>query len=109
MTEAQAALVWCPFPNREAAKEVASRLLDQNLIACANLFGEMESVFSWQGQIQTERECGALFKTSADKMPAVIAAIGALHPYETPAILGWNCDSAFPATLQWLKQELHED
>ncbi len=109
MTESAAALVWCPFPNRETAKTIAAQLLDDKLIACANLFGDMESVFLWQGKINTDRECGGLFKTDSARLGEVIATIGSLHPYETPAILGWKCDNAFPATLSWLKESLQHE
>ncbi|KWV91438.1 divalent-cation tolerance protein CutA [Erythrobacter sp. YT30] len=109
MADRQAALVWCPFPDRDTAKKIASELLDRKLIACANLFGNVESLFSWEGEIQSDVECGALFKTDTSKMPSVITQIGELHPYKTPAILGWNCDSAYPATLDWIEEILKDD
>ena len=40
-----AALVYVPFPDRESARSVATALLDERLIACANLLGEVESLY----------------------------------------------------------------
>jgi len=31
-----------------------------------------------------------------------IERLGALHPYDTPAIAGWCCDATHPATEGWL-------
>ncbi|MEP3052063.1 MAG: divalent-cation tolerance protein CutA [Erythrobacter sp.] len=96
------ALVWCPFPDRAAARKTASQLLTEGLIACANLIGEMESLFIWQGKQSSDQEIGVLFKTRADLLDGLIARLGVLHPYDTPAIVGWHCDAVHAETAQWL-------
>ena len=102
MTGTQAALVWCPFPDRETARSAAEIALSEKLVACANIFPEIESLFIWAGAASNASECAALFKTTADKLDVLIIRLGELHPYDTPAIVGWRCDAALPATLQWL-------
>ncbi len=97
-----AALIWCPFPDRESARRIAGQLLADGLIACANILGDMESLFIWEGKAASAQEVGVLFKTTCDKLTAAIARLGTLHPYETPAIIGWDADAAHPLTLQWL-------
>lgn len=106
MSATQAALVWSTFPDRTAICSITSQLLEERLIACANIFSGIESVFTWQDSVQSSEECGALFKTESTKLAALIDRIGQLHPYETPVILGWRCDNAYPATLGWLKHSL---
>lgn len=96
------ALIWCPFPDQAAAATVASALLDEGLIACANMLPEMQSLFSWNGERGESRETGVLLKTDAALLDKAIARLGELHPYEEPAILGWRCDAALPATTAWL-------
>ena len=96
------ALVWCPFPDAEVAREVASRLLEENLIACANILPRAESLFMWEGSVSSGEETPVLFKSIAGLLDRVIERIGQLHPYDTPAIVGWQCDAAHPATLAWL-------
>lgn len=102
MSEAQAALIWCPFPDRDAAREAAARLLDEKLIACANILPTIESIFEYEGRCESETECAAIFKTTDQRTEEAIAMLGKLHPYDTPAILSWTCDEAHPATLDWL-------
>lgn len=96
------ALVWCPFPDEASAAEVADRLLDEKLIACANLLGSVRSLYQWNGERGDARECGVLFKTDAALLDIAVARIAELHPYDTPAVLGWRCDAAAPATAKWL-------
>ena len=97
-----AALVWCPFPDADSARQVTGQLLDEALIACANILGPVESHFVWDGERSSSSETAVLFKSTAAHMPLVVARLGVLHPYDTPAIIGWHCDAAHPATLAWL-------
>jgi periplasmic divalent cation tolerance protein len=100
--EPAAALVWCPFPDAESARDIIDRLLDERLIACANILGQIESHFVWEGARATGAETAVLFKTTADALPHLVSQLGAMHPYDTPAIIGWRCDAAHPATMAWL-------
>ena len=99
-----AALIWCPFPDEESAAAAASTLLGEGLIVCANLLPAMRSLYVWQGERNDAREVGALLKTRADRLEAALARLVELHPYETPAAVGWRCDAAAPATLEWLAE-----
>ena len=96
------ALIWCPFPDADSAAAAASQLLDERLIACANIASGVRSLYRWRGERGEAVECGVLLKTNAARLEAAIARLGQLHPYETPAILGWRCDAAPPATAAWL-------
>lgn len=96
------ALAYAPFPDRDSARAVASQLLDEGLIGCANLLGEVESVYEWDGERGEGAEIGVLFKTDARLLARAVARIEALHPYEAPAVLGWRCDAAGAATAAWL-------
>lgn len=96
------ALAYAPFPDSASAREVAGTLLAEKLIACANILGPVEAVFEWKGERASEQEVGVLFKTTGNALDTLIERLGELHPYDTPAILGWCCDAAHPATLGWL-------
>jgi periplasmic divalent cation tolerance protein len=96
------ALIWCQFSDEASAERAAKALLDETLIACANMLPPMRSLFVWRGQTQVRSEIGVLFKTDAALLPVAIARLSALHPDEEPAILGWRCDEGHPATVAWL-------
>lgn len=97
-----AALVWCPFPDRASAEDAAGRLLDEGLIACANILPGMISHFVWDGKRETAQEVGMLLKTNARRLERTVARLADLHPYDEPAVVGWRCDAAPPGTLAWL-------
>ena len=97
------AMIWCPFPDEDSAASVASMLLDEKLIACANLLAPMRSMYEWNGERCDAREIGVVFKTHASLLNIAVARIAELHPYETPAVLGWRCDEASPTAASWLQ------
>ena len=97
-----AALIWSPFESEEAAVKAASQLLDEGLIACANLVPGVRSLYIWQGERGEARECGALLKTDASLLDKAVARLAAIHPYETPAVAGWRADAVPPSTVAWL-------
>lgn len=100
MTEA--ALIWSPFADQATAEQAAATLLDEGLIVCANILPAVRSLYIWQGERGAGSECGVLFKTSAALLDTAVARLAQIHPYDTPAITGWRCDAAAPATLAWL-------
>lgn len=101
MTDADAALIWCPFADEDSAAAIAGQLLDEALIACANLL-PVRSLYIWNGERGEGRECAALFKTRADLLDRAIARLEAIHPYDTPAISGWRCDGTGTSMREWL-------
>jgi len=65
---------------------------------------EIVSVFVWKGETEESMETGALFKTNPALLEAASGRLAELHPYDEPAILGWRCDAAAPATISWLSE-----
>ncbi len=104
----QAALAWCPYPDHDAARAAATEMLDQGLIACANILPPVQSLFLWEGEVNQSTEVGVLFKTTAERLDRLISRLGDGHPYDTPAVIGWRCDAAYPQTLAWLERMLGE-
>jgi len=97
-----AALIWCPFPDSASARAVADRLIEERLVACANLIGPFQSLFMWQGVRSEGEETGALFKTDAGLLARAVERLEELHPYDAPAIMGWHCDTPGTASRAWL-------
>lgn len=106
MSTARAALIWCPFASIEEARGAARVLLEERLVACANIVPGVISLYRWQGRIEEAGEAVLLAKTQAPLLEAAVNRLAQLHPYDTPAILGWDAAEAPPATLAWLQAAL---
>ncbi len=96
------ALIWCPFADEDSSAAAARQLLDEELIACANILPPRRSLYTWQGERNEAVEVGVLFKTDASALDRAIARLAEIHPYETPSILGWRTDVAARPTARWL-------
>lgn len=96
------ALIYCPFPDAQSARDIGQRLLDEELIGCINVGAPIFSMFTWAGECGEGEEAPALLKTDAALVERAIARLEELHPYDAPAILGWPC-IAGQATRNWLE------
>jgi len=101
------ALIWSTFGDMHSAEAVADTLLEERLIACANILPAVRSLYRWNGERGEGSEVAVLFKTRADLLEKATARLEALHPYDAPAISGWRCDAAGAATLGWLNADCH--
>lgn len=102
------ALIWCPFGSEESAAAIATRLLNERLVACANILPPMRSLFVWQGALEEARESGVLFKTDAALLERAVERLAELHPYDEPAVIGWRAAAAPAGTRAWLAGLLDE-
>ena len=95
------ALIYCPFADTATAEVIGAQLLDEGLIACINIGGPIRSLFVWQGEHGEAEEWPALLKTDATLLRKAMIRLEDLHPYDSPAILGWPCEAG-AATSRWL-------
>ena len=98
----EAALIWSTFGDEATAREAANTLLDEGLVVCANLFPDVQSLYVWRGKKGEAGECGALFKTAFVLLSQAIERLEAIHPYQSPAILGVEASSVGRATKEWI-------
>ena len=89
----------------DQARELARALLDQRLIACANILPQMESIYRWNGEVQNDREAVLILKTSAPLVARATEAVLKLHSYETPCVLELKIESGAQGYLNWLMNE----
>jgi periplasmic divalent cation tolerance protein len=90
------------FPNPEIAGKISNHLVTEKLAACANILPGVESVYRWQGKIETSKETLVLFKLNEDRQPGFQEKLRALHPYEVPEIIFLKVDGGLPEYLEWI-------
>jgi len=98
-------LVITNCPDEDTANAIALALVEDKLAACVNILPRSQSIYRWQGQIETASEIPLLIKTVAARYPAVEAAIRRLHPYEVPEVVALPIGRGLPAYLNWLAEE----
>lgn len=102
-------LVLTNCPDRAAADVLAASLVELRLAACVNILTPCQSVYRWQGKVESAEEVPLLIKTTAERYAAVETEIRARHPYELPEIVAIPVDKGLPAYLQWVSDETRPD
>lgn len=98
-------LIYVTTKDLEEARALSRELLDRKLIACANMIPGMESIYSWQGAIETANEVVLILKTKSSQVQATIQAVEELHSYETPCALEIKIESGSSGYIDWLKAQ----
>lgn len=85
--------------------KIISQLLEQKLIACADVF-PVESSYWWKGSIVKENRWQAMAFTLAEKKPEIIELVEKSHSDEVPVItflpieVNQGCEDWIIETLQ---------
>lgn len=95
-------LAFSTFPDPELARSIARKLVEENLVACANIVPQIESIYRWQGNLEQGQEVLVLFKTTDERFEALRDRLVALHPYEVPELIAIPVTAGLPAYLDWV-------
>ena len=102
-------IIYVTFNNQENAREVATIIVKEKLVACANLFNQIESIFEWHGEIKNDIEIIMIAKTSTSLVNKTIKKIRALHLYDYPCILSFKIDNGEKNYLKWIESSVNHD
>jgi periplasmic divalent cation tolerance protein len=89
------------------ARDIARALLNERLIACANILPHMLSLYRWQNELCESQEVVLLLKTRHELSAPLIGRITELHGYDTPCIVELPILGGQPAFLDWMDASLN--
>ncbi|HEY0621786.1 divalent-cation tolerance protein CutA [Sphingomonas sp.] len=95
------ALVHATFTSAAEAETIGRQMVEAQLAACVNLLGPCNSIYRWEGKVETAAEYRALFKTTPQLARELADRIAALHSYDLPAIEIWPA-AAGDAIARWV-------
>jgi len=94
-------LLYVTVPDKITATNIAKILVDEDLCACVNVLGTIESHYKWEGKQMHSDEVAMLVKTNAEKK--TIDRIKKLHPFKCPCIISLDITGGNLDFLEWLK------
>jgi periplasmic divalent cation tolerance protein len=104
MTEAL--IVFSTFADEDTAARVARVLVEERLVACANLMPGARSIYQGKQGVEDIREVVVLMKTRKQDWVALMSRLHELHPYQVPECIAMRVAAGAPKYMAWLDEAL---
>ncbi|XP_027901907.1 protein CutA 1, chloroplastic isoform X2 [Vigna unguiculata] len=101
-------VVYVTVPNKEAGKKLAESIVTEKLAACVNRVPGIESVYQWEGKIQTDSEELLIIKTRQSLLEALTEHVKAHHEYDVPEVISLPITGGNLKYLEWIKESTRE-
>lgn len=88
--------------SKEEASRIARMLVEEKTAACVNIVGPIESVYRWQGKVESAPEFLLLIKTTGSRSATAMARIRELHSYDLPEAIEIGIDGGSAEYLNWI-------
>ncbi|SEA11963.1 divalent cation tolerance protein [Haloplanus vescus] len=85
---------------RDAATDLARRLVDERLAACVNVV-DCTSTYRWDDVVREDEEAVLLAKTTPDRYPELADRLVEWHPHDVPCVERIDADDAHDEFTAW--------
>jgi len=97
-------IIYSTFPSQDLAEKTARTLLEEQLVAGANII-QAESLFRWQGKIEQRNEWAVFFQAERNFYKRIESRIKQLHSDKVPQIVMWKMKDGYVPFLNWIIDE----
>jgi periplasmic divalent cation tolerance protein len=98
-------LIYITASSDDEARTIARALVGERLAACANILGEIGSIYWWDDELQEDTEVALIVKSTAGLVPRIVERVKALHSYDCPCVVALPIGAGNEAFLDWIENE----
>jgi len=99
-------IVLCTFPDLVQARATGAALVESQLAACVNLIPAVESIYRWEGKVETTAEVLALFKITPAVWSRFESRLRELHPCDVPEIVALRPEQVAESYARWVGESV---
>jgi periplasmic divalent cation tolerance protein len=99
-------LIYITTSGEEESEKIAKTLLEEKLVACANIIPSMISLYWWEGKIEQDSESILILKTFSEKFKIVLGRVKQIHSYDIPCVIEIKINRGSSDYLNWLNGSL---
>jgi periplasmic divalent cation tolerance protein len=92
--------------NNPEAQKLIKSLLKKKLVACINIYKNIDSYFLWKNKIAKSKEVVLMGKTTKKNHNKIIKEVRKLHSYEVPCVIFSTISSGNEDFLKWIKNSI---
>jgi len=90
----------------EEAQRISRVLLEQKKVACVNILPRVNSLFWWQGKLDSAEESLLIVKTKASQLSEIVPLVKELHSYDIPELIALPIIGGNQDYLEWIEKEV---
>lgn len=87
----------------DEARKISRYLVQERLVACAQIIPWVESIYMWDNQLETDQESKVTLKTRAEHWEKIKKVILENHSYELPEITFVPIAGGHQDYLSWIE------
>ena len=106
MEESAYIVLFITTDSASEAQQISKVLLEQKKAACVNIISNVDSLFWWEGKLDSARENLLIVKTKASLLPEIISLVKKVHSYEVPEIIALPIVGGNQDYLDWIEKNL---
>lgn len=103
---ADTTLIYITASNEQEALSIGKQLMIRKLAACINVLPGMQSMYWWEGKLETSQEAVLLVKTTQSAWKQVEACVQEFHSYKCPCLISIRPDQVHTEYLKWWKKQM---
>lgn len=106
LKESNNIVIFITTASDEEARSLAKLLLDQRKVACVNIIPDVDSLFWWQGKVDSAQESLLIVKTRSSLLPEIVNLVKQAHSYGVPEIIALPVIGGNEDYLNWIDNEV---
>jgi len=96
-------VVYITAASKTQAMDIANRLVEEKLAACASIVDNVTSVFRWNNAVDIAQEAQIIVKTRRELFSLLVNRVKQLHSYQVPEIIALPIVAGSDDYLSWIK------